>query len=47
MLSDCVAFNLLCRIVGTSKSDDGEYNFEEDVGVYKGNRKKKILRQIA
>lgn len=41
------AFNLFCHIVGTSKADDGEYNFEEDVGVYKGKRKKEILRQIA
>jgi hypothetical protein len=40
-------FNLICHIVGTSKAGDGEYNFEEDVGVYKEKRKGKILRQIA
>jgi len=40
-------FNLVCHIVGTSKADDVEYIFEEDVGVYKGKRKGKILRQIA
>jgi hypothetical protein len=40
-------FNLVCHIVGTSKAEDGKYNFEEDVSVYKGKRKGKILMQIA
>jgi hypothetical protein len=40
-------FNLVCHIVGTSKAVDVEYNFEEDVSVYKGKGKGKILRQIA
>lgn len=41
-------FDLVCHIVGTSKADDiREYNFEEDVGIYKGERKGKILRQVA
>jgi hypothetical protein len=36
-------FSLVCHIVGTSKADDvGEYNFEEDVGVYKGKPKVKF-----
>lgn len=40
-------FNLISPIVGTSKADDGEYTFEEDVGVYEGKRKAKIPRQIS
>jgi hypothetical protein len=37
----------MCHNIGTSKADDGEYNFEEDIGIYNGKRKKKILKQIA